>query len=236
MQISLTEVYNEFWSKFVLVVRDYSCYPSRLDFNNPTPEGNNEYKITLKEPICLMSWPCHRSKTAKVHIIINFEELYKQESTIEILQSYTHVYYCWEEIRNDKKELKVESVSFEFHPRTGGSDGDPILHSHIHHSVPEMEIPDILKKKLRNKPGLEPIFCSDTPTFLGGSRIPTIQMSLPGVLCFLVADHLRGGIVKDVICRTDKPLENMSKYLRKLPKNSPKKFWDTLSVKNWYNY
>jgi hypothetical protein len=128
-------------------------------------------------------------------------------------------------------------MRYDFHPEIGAADGDPLVHLHIEDDAPVgSELVKSLKSKLVAKPDLQINFKPLNLEFLRYNRIPAIQMSLPGVLCSLVADHIRTGLVHDIINQTENTFKSLSGFYNIVPKNSNLELWEHASARHWYNY
>ena len=225
--------YKDFWTKFLKIVNHEHCEPAVLNFNKSKKE--NIYEIRLTKPICLVAWPSGRGKSDKVHIMVDFKEFYKQTGTeIEIIQSNTNVYYMLE--RTGTGRVIVEAVRYDFQPDKEAAD-DPLVHMHIEETPPdESRLYGKMEMKLRKGTSGRIDFKTLKPDFLRHSRIPTIQMSLPGVLCSLVADHIGSGLVRQVISKSGNTFTSLSKLYKVTPKGGSQKLCKHASARYWYNY
>lgn len=233
------EIYKKFWVRFIMIMNNVTCKPDVLDFQKSVQKKKNKsiYDISLGKPICLIAWPLGGSKVNRVHIIINFSEQYEHTGTeIEIIKSNASVYYCKNE-RSKNNEVAVESLRYDFHPDTGAAEGDPLVHVQIESEYPDAsKFQESFKQKLVEKPKRDIKFTPLKLEYIKYIRIPTIQMSLPGVLCSLVADHIRDGSVHNIIDKTEDTFSCLSKLYKIAPKRWNCKLWNHASARHWYNY
>jgi hypothetical protein len=188
-------LYSQFWEKFRLVTRGRClCYPdAQLTFES-RKNSQNVQVHTLKELILLKGLPT-RCVGESVDAIVDFEEYYNTRNLQLPLRTSVSVFYFSRKAADQRRATPLYGLRFDYAPETGKLDGDPIMHVQITTDQPrsrprpyqDVEMANFLNPQ-------DPIVQA-----LKMSHIPSPRMPLPGVLCFLVADHLREGVVHQLI-------------------------------------
>ncbi len=191
---SIIQAYREFYESFGLIARAYGFYPYKLEFADETL-GNGYRRARLKKPIFLSEWPVSKSTDQYQHVDIlvdaNFQYLQN-----DFLHTRSSVYLAY--FKRDKQKSVIEAfenLRFDFHPEVGDID-HPLLHAHVFS---------------KGKPDLEPAPLPKNYTIdwsfldkrvLNALRLPIPNMTLPSVLCSLVACHLGVLKLRDLLART----------------------------------
>ena len=226
----LAEIYQEFWLKFIKVVSAQAkCYPRDNLWIDESSLGGKKVQVRLKEPICLKSWPCNRSRIQQVDIVICVKDVVEvaTQRSAQLVESATDVFYLPD--TSSEHSASMEALHFHCHPNVGSDEGDPLLHGHVCSKAPEQKMPSCLGKRFR-LPKM-----TQTP-ILHGSRIPTPQLSLPGVLCLLAADHLRGNAAREIAQQTSSIFSSIGRLNRVHPRSTQGGFWDHAIANFWYDY
>lgn len=121
----------------------------------------------------------------------------------------------------------VQIVRFEYDPSCGMDDGDPLFHAQLGSKtmIYRQSLPELLQKRWKYQGDQRSANDSHV-------RIPTPRMLLPDLLCFIVADHLRG-LVHKVVERTREPLTQLTKLVCD-ESYLGREFWNHIPAPNWY--
>jgi len=194
---SFTRSYKDFYEIFALVVRSYGIYPFKLQFADDRL-GRKSWELRLTEPIYLPKWPIesgvpHPSVDISVHAAFRYTEG-------ELLHTRSSVSLTYFKRDTHKKIAEpFENLRFDYHPDEDDI-AHPILHAHIFaHNRPDSE-PKLLKRSCL-------IDWQSLGKRLKSFRVPIPNMTLPSVLCCLVACHLGANHLKDLLDKTENTRE-----------------------------
>jgi len=193
-------IYKNFYSIFQKVVHQNGCHPPLLDFESYKRKDTGLKNVALREPIFLPNWPVVKELPASsVDILINVAfNYYPSERTPLHKSSKVYVTYL---VREDhgKTARVIENIRFEYQPGPENDESHPLIHAHIFSSGK----PHIDKSSLaRYETNWE-----DIKPRLNSFRLPIPNMTLPSILCSLVACHLGVDKMKDLL--------SMSKDIRR---------------------
>jgi hypothetical protein len=106
-------------------------------------------------------------------------------------------------------------------------DGDPLFHAQLGSKtmIDKKSLPELLQKRWKYQGHQRSANDSHV-------RIPTPRMLLPDLLCFIVADHLRG-LVHKVVEKTRQPLAELTKVVCD-ESYLGREFWNHIPAPNWY--
>jgi len=119
----------------------------------------------------------------------------------EMQHTRSSVYVTYFRRDSHERIAKVlENLRFDFHPETGEAD-HPLLHAHVFSDGKPNSYPDPLIKNFT-------IDWDSLGKKLNGFRLPIPNMTLPSVLCCLVACHLGTDMLKALLDKTKKQRES----------------------------
>lgn len=221
---------EEFWTAFCrLIGHQHLVYPQHNEggirfsrhAKNPTLQD-----ISLKEPICLLSWPCKRAGSGRIDIVLDYT-MTVQIPHGKITRSEARVIYFPGGIAASPD---VEVFRFDYHPETGLPAGDPVFHLQFNDNAPitEQQLPPHLRVRWRYKQPPQPALNTHV-------RIPTSRMLLPDILCCLVADHLRGQTcnVHKLVAKTQRTVADLTKLVTDTG-IAERRFWQYTAATKWY--
>lgn len=190
---SVLQSYKEFYRGFCLITRGNGVHPYNLEFTSAQSHDGIS-KVRLKEPIFLSQWPLIKVKGSYQHvdILIDVHLEYTNYKFLHTRSSVCLTYFIRDRHNNIVKAF--ENIRFDFHQ----ADIDhPLLHAHIFASgKPEFALePEPLKSFAIDWGFLD-------KRLLNTLRIPIPNMTLPSVLCCLVACHLGIAKLKDLLDKT----------------------------------
>ena len=178
-----TSEYKAFYDCFRLIAHTNELHPYILEFTHiKLNDRDRTQKLSLTQPIYLSQWPIKAGvpqQSVDVMVDANFQ--FRQGDMVHT-RSSVYLTYFW---RNKKKNIAepFENLRFDFHPEVDDT-AHPLLHAHIFSSQRPDSEPKPLEKinytinwEALKKP-------------LTALRIPIPNMTLPSVLCCLVACHL----------------------------------------------
>lgn len=193
---SLLQSYSDFYRHFYIVVRDKGCSPQTLEFCE-TPHGKQSCKIELKEPIHLSKWPI-KGDGPYSSIDISVDAVFQcgiRNSVLVHTKSSVYLTY-FDRDRGGKTATPLENVRFDYHPDKDDA-AHPLLHAHIFANGKPNSVPQPLEKTCTIK-------WASLEERLNFFRVPVPNMTLPSVLCCLVACHFSVGTVKQLLELTKK--------------------------------
>jgi hypothetical protein len=223
---------QKFWTTFCKIIgTGHLIYPAHneggLRFLRETINSSTK-RVWLENPICLQSWPCKGHPSNTVDIVICYEMTVTVGAQIprcRIVESKAQVVYFLGGVRANPLEVQV--FRFDYHPRTGLSEGDPLFHLQL--GDKKLITKALLPPPLR-KSWTRPQHHVSAP----GShvRVPTARMLLPDVLCYLVADHLRGE-VHDLVDKTRPTVTHLTDLVTDIA-IAEKRFYQFTTATKWY--
>jgi hypothetical protein len=188
--------YVEFYELFRLVVKPHDPHPYNLEFSQNNPPRRGFHHLQLKEPIHLAKWPIKSdSPSPSVDVSVDVDVIVRYEQG-EIQHAKSAVYVTY--FRRDSRTCTAtafENLRFDFHPETGEAD-HPILHAHVFSDGKPNSFPIQLKNFAINWDSLH--------GRLNSLRLPIPNMTLPSVLCCLVACHLGADTLRALLDKTEK--------------------------------
>lgn len=193
---SFLQRYSDFYRHFTFVIRDSGCSPKDLEFDE-TPQGKNSWKIKLREPIHLSKWPI-KGDAPYSRVDISVDTVFqcrRTNSDFVHTRSSVHLTY-FNRDKGGKTAEALENVHFDYHPEIDDA-AHPLLHAHIFTNEKPESIPMPLQKTCT-------IDWSSLQSRLNFFRVPVPNMTLPSVLCCLVACHFGADKVKQLIEQTKK--------------------------------
>lgn len=193
--------YADFYELFRLVVRPYDpLYPYRLEFR----EGNHSqgsWPLRLKHPIHLAQWPVTKDLpvpsvdiSVDVYAVVRYEQ-----GEVQHTRSSVYVTY-FKRCAHQGIARVLENLRFDFHPETGEAD-HPLLHAHVFSDKKPTSCPVQLTKTFK-------IDWDSLGKRLNAFRLPIPNMTLPSVLCCLVACHLGADTLRVLLDKTKKERES----------------------------
>lgn len=191
---SFLQSYSDFYRHFYFVVKDKGCSPQDLEFSD-TPQGKNSWKIELTQPIHLSKWPI-KGDAPYSSVDISVDAVFqcgKRNSAFVHTRSSVYLTY-FDRDRSGKTAAPLENVRFDYHPKKGDDD-HPLLHAHIFANGKPKSVPKSLEKTCS-------IDWSSLQSRLNFFRVPVPNMTLPSVLCCLVACHFGVDRVKQLLVQT----------------------------------
>jgi len=200
MTSSLAKKYSVFYELFRLVVKPYTpLYPYNLEFREVKPKRGFR-SLRLKEPIHL-EWPVNKAfPDPRVDISVDVDAVVRYEKG-EMQHTKSSVYVTYFKRSPHYKTAKVlENLRFDFHPETGEAD-HPLLHAHVFSDKKPTSCPSQLIKQFT-------IDWNPIKERLGFFRLPTPNMTLPSVLCCLVACHLGTEKLRALLDKTKEQRES----------------------------
>ncbi len=219
----IVNLYQQFWAGFRLIVGDRRVVPSQGASLAFEQTGST---FLLSSPIGLISWPCRKDPSNKVDIVVKYQMtvVRKPRGVHHITSSNGAVFYFLGGIGSSPP---VQVVRFEYEPSCGMDDGDPLFHAQLGSKtrICMQSLPELLQKRWKYQGHQRAANDSHV-------RIPTPRMLLPDLLCFIVADHLRGR-VHDVIERTRGTLAQLTKLVCD-DSYLGREFWNHIPTPNWY--
>ncbi len=190
---SFLQSYRDFYTHFFIVVKDKGCSPQGLEFTT-TQQGKNSWLIELEEPIHLSRWPIMPYTSVDISVHAAFHCGQRQGVFVHTKSSVYLTYFRRHERR--KTAEPMENVRFDYHPDVDDA-AHPLLHAHIFANEPPNSIPQPLEKNCT-------IDWEPLEQRLNSFRVPVPNMTLPSVLCCLVASHLGANEIKKLLELTKK--------------------------------
>lgn len=223
MGSQIVRAYLDFWAGFCNIVQGHTVVPSH---NAPLPLKEDGRRVFLSSPIALISWPCKKDPSGTIDIVVYYEMTVEQiaRRVQRITSSKAYVLYFHGGIGTSPL---VQILRFEYEPACGMDDGDPLFHVQLggKRVISRNQLPELLQRRwtYRN----QPISAIESHV-----HIPTPRMLLPDLLCFIVADHLRGR-VHDLVDHTRRTIAELSSIVCDESYARPE-FWDQIPAPNWY--
>ena len=169
--------YQDFYAKFARVAARSGVHPRRLEIT--TQRSGVGRDAVLKTPIYLARWSAEAGNPSdRVDIMLTAEFGWDDTSGQQVHSCVT-VTYLREDLTN-RRYLPLENLRFDYHPTTDDA-SHPLFHAHAFSS----QRPDTEPLDLKF-----PIEWNQVSDRMRGIRLPVPGMTLPAVLCFLVACHL----------------------------------------------
>ncbi len=227
----IISVFQEFYDKFCRVVpQNHILIPRhngtilRFDEAGQLDAGK---QLSLHNPIFFRDWPCKKYSGRVVDIVLDYRMVVRKTggSAVRIVESSALVAYFAGGLA---AEQPVQVFRFDYHPKVGLQAGDPLFHLQFD-STPVSK--DCLPVRMRRH---WPYQNSEVkPQFVSHVRVPTARMLLPDLLCFIVADHLRDGLVHILVKKAE---DTMGKVAGFICDDSlvTRQFWDSVPASNWY--
>jgi hypothetical protein len=217
----IINLYQKFWMGFHVIIRDRRVVPTAtLAFKQI---GGT---FILSSPIGLISWPCRKDPSNKVDIVVEYQMTVVQhpKGVHHVKSSTGTVLYFLGGIGS---RPPVQIVRFEHDPSCGMDDGDPLFHAQLGSKtgISIQILPEVLQKRWKYQNHQK----SSNDSHV---RIPTPRMLLPDLLCFIVADHLRGR-VHAVVEKTSESLTQLTKLVCD-ESYMGREFWNHIPAPNWY--
>lgn len=193
---SFLQSYCDFYRQFSIVVKDIGSSPRDLEFSD-TQQSKNSWKIELTQPIHLSRWPV-KGVAPYSSVDISVDAVFqcgKRNSAFVHTRSSVYLTY-FDRDRSRKTAEPLENVRFDYHP--GNDDAaHPLLHAHIFANGKPKSVPKSLEKTCT-------INWASLQSRLNFFRVPVPNMTLPSVLCCLVACHFGVDRVEQLLVLTKK--------------------------------
>ena len=230
----LIDLFHDFYNKFRLVVpRNYKFFPEHNESIIFKPYGQIEtgQELRLGSYICFQNWPCRKDPDRVVDIILDYKTTVTRvgKRSFRVMESQAFIAYF---STGTTVKQRLPGLRFDYHPQTGLEAGDPLFHLQFDGwSIDQDRLPVGMKKRWSS--GELPL--KPDPEFLSHVRVPTPRMLLPDLLCFIVADHLRGekGLVHALVKETKDTLKKVTDLVCDVSIR-PDEFWDHSATPNWY--
>jgi hypothetical protein len=192
--------YSEFYELFKLVVKPYTPHPYNLEFCERKIR-REFWELCLKEPIHLAEWPVRKDfPDPSVDVSVDLAAVLRYtQGEIRHTRSTVYVTY-FKRYAHEQIAKALENLRFDFHPETGEVD-HPLLHAHVFSDKKPISYPAQLTKNFT-------IDWDSLGKRLNAFRLPIPNMTLPSVLCCLVACHLGSDKLKALLDRTKKQRES----------------------------
>ena len=196
-RINFEELYRNFYSSFLSIAHPNACHPPRLFFNSTKDDGSKIKTLSLTTPIYLHNWPVKKSRPAPfVDILIHADFDYEPKN---FKSRHNRSSVCLTYIKrtlDGDTAIPIENLRFDYHPGAANDASHPFIHAHIFaKDKPNFEMPKEIKYRV-NWDNLGARFDS--------FRLPTPNMTLPSVLCCLVACHLGEEKINALLKKTNR--------------------------------
>jgi len=182
-------------------VKPYTpLYPNNLEFCELKPK-KGFWQLCLKEPIHLAGWPVRKDfPDPSVDISVDVDAVVRYEQgKMQHTKSSVYVTYFKRSAHEGIAKV-LENLRFDFHPEIGEAD-HPLLHAHVFSDKKPPSYPGQLMKNFT-------IDWHSLGERLNAFRLPTPNMTLPSVLCCLVASHLGADMLKALLDKTKNQRES----------------------------